>query len=284
MSDRYGATVWRRHTSYKEEWMAAEVICFANFKGGVGKSTSAVNLAAGLAGGGYQTLLADCDPQANASEMFIPEPEIQSDFRSIIADHVPTEQVIRPTRLERLHVLPASFDLAYLDKELVVTPSGIQRIERALRPVMDAYDFIVMDTGPNLSHLTLGALAASKHIVIPVSAAVWSTTGLRKFMRWITQHQEDEVIDARLLGLLATIVPPRTRVGRALLEDLQNTELPSFRTYIPRRIGAEDAVMDHAVAGERAADPVLSDAYLAFSRELLERVGHGAREEVGARG
>jgi chromosome partitioning protein len=127
---------WRRHSAQgarrrtEDEQgrggpLPAEVICLANFKGGVGKSTSAINLAAGLAHAGKRTLLADCDPQANASEMFIPESEIEFDFRSIIADQVPTEKAICPTRIDGLDVLPASFDLAYLDKELVVTPSGV---------------------------------------------------------------------------------------------------------------------------------------------------------------
>lgn len=261
--------------------LPAEVICLANFKGGVGKSTSAINLAAGLAHAGKRTLLADCDPQANASEMFIPESEIEFDFRSIIADQVPTEKAICPTRIDGLDVLPASFDLAYLDKELVVTPSGVQRIEKALRPVQDTYDYIVLDTGPNLSHLTLGALVAAHHIVIPVSASVWSTTGLRKFVRWINVHQADEVIDAELLGLVATIVPARTRIGRALLDEFSSSEFPTFSTFIPRRIGAEDAVMDRAVAGEPGADPALNDAYIALTKEVMERVA--ARQNMRGR-
>jgi cellulose biosynthesis protein BcsQ len=105
-----------------------------------------------------------------------------------------------------------------------------------------------------------------------VDAAVWSTTGLRKFVRWINVHQEDEVIDAELLGLVATIVPTRTRIGRALLDELNGSGFPTFSTFIPRRIGAEDAVMDHAVAGEPSADPALSASYLALTQEVMERV------------
>lgn len=257
----------------------AETICLANFKGGVGKSTTAVNLAAGLAERGYRTLLADCDPQANASEMFIPEPEIEFDFRSIIADKTPLDKVIHSTRIDRLDVLPASFDLAYLDKELVVSPSGVQRIERALRDTRADYDYIILDTGPNLSHLTLGALVAARHIIIPVSATVWSTSGLRKFVRWIDAHREDEVISATLLGLVATIVPAHTRIGRGLLHDLAHGPFPAFTTFIPRRIGAEDAALQQAVVGEPAADPTLSEAYRQLAIEVVERVEAIATQE-----
>lgn len=250
----------------------AEIICMANFKGGVGKSTTTVNLAACLAYAGRKTLLADCDPQANASEMFIPESEIEFDFRSIIVDQVPTEKVVQPTRIERLSVLPASFDLALLDKELVVSPNGVQRIERALRPVGDDYEFIVIDTGPNLSHLTLGALVAAQHIIIPVSATVWSTTGLLKFIRWIDGNREEEVISAELLGLLATMVSPRTRIGQAVVEDMTQSRFPSFKTVIPKRVGAEDAVIDRAVAGEPGVDEVFSKAYLAFAQEVMNAI------------
>jgi len=258
----------------------AETICMANFKGGVGKSTTAVNVAASLALRGNRTLLVDCDPQANASEMFIPEPEITRDMRSVIAERIPVAEVIRKTRIPDLQVLPATFDLAYLDKELVVSPSGIQRIERAIRPIEDRYDYIVFDTGPNLSHLTLGALAAARHIVIPVSASVWSTTGLRKFVRWIDQNREDEVISARLLGLVATMVDVRTRIGRSLLADLPRGTYPAFSTFIPRRVGAEDAVMEGAVVGEPAMDTDLSTAYEALTAEIITRVAV-IREQEG---
>ena len=257
--------------------MRAEVICMANFKGGVGKSTTAVNVAACLAKSGHPTLLADCDPQANASEMFLAEEEIEFDFRSIIADRVPTEKAVRETRIGGLDVLPATFDLAYLDKELVVSANGVQRIEKALRPVLDSYEYVVLDTGPNLSHLTLGALVASDHILIPVSATVWSTTGLRKFIRWIDAHRDDEVIGAELLGLVATMVMPRTRIGRDVVKEIRHSPYPCFETTIPKRVGAEDAIMDRAVAGEPGVDRKFSAAYLALADEVGRRVAAAAK-------
>lgn len=257
--------------------MTAQVVTMANFKGGVGKSTTAVNLAACLANAGHRTLLADCDPQANASEMFIPEQEIQFDFRSIIANGVPADKVIRATRIKGLDVLPASFDLARLDRELVVTPSGHARIERALRPVLGTYDVIVMDTGPNLSHLTLGALAAAQHIIIPVTATVWGTAGLVKFIRWIDEQRDDEIITAQLLGLLATMVQPRTRIGREIVASMHASPYPAFTASIPRRIGVEDAVLDRQVVGEAGVDRAFSNAYLAFAEEVMAKLSQARR-------
>jgi chromosome partitioning protein len=244
----------------------------ANFKGGVAKSTTSVNVAATLAQRGHRTLLVDCDPQANSSEMFLDEDAIEMDLRSIIVEKEETEKVIQQTRIGNLDVLPASFDLAFLDKELVVSPNGVQRIDRALRPVRELYDYIVIDTGPNLSHLTLGALAASQHVVIPVSATVWASKGLLKFVRWIDGNRDEEVLAAELLGLVATIVQPSTRIGRALLEDLPQSGMPSFRTFIPRRIKAEDAVMDRLVVGEPGVDISLTTAYQDLTTELVERI------------
>lgn len=249
-----------------------QVVCLANFKGGVGKSMTAVNLSAGLAAAGHRVLLVDCDPQANSSEMFLHEDEIRFDLRSVIVDRMPLDEVIQKTRLSGLDVLPASFDLVFLDKELVVTPNGILRISKALRPADGQYDYIVADTGPNLSHLTLGALVAAHHIVIPVSAAVWSTAGLRKFMRWVQDNQDEEVITAQLLGLVATRVRPRTRIGQALIEQLKTGDLPAFETYIPERIGAEDAAFERAVIGEPGADPTISTAYSQLTKEVVTRV------------
>lgn len=259
----------------------AERIAVANFKGGVAKSQSAVSCAVCLARLGYRVLLVDLDAQANASEVFLPEDRIQFDMRSAIKDRVPLDQVIRPTRIDAvatglehgyLHVLPATFDLAYLDPELVLAPDGILRISRQLARVDDRYDFMVMDTGPNLSRLTLGALVAAQHIVIPVAGKVWSAAGLRKFLRWIDVHRDEQVLTAKLLGVVATMIQPSRKVDRKLLEDLQSSALPVFRTWTPHRVQAEDMAWNGQVVGDHGANLALTVAYQDLTDEIVEAI------------
>ena len=232
--------------------MTAEVICMANFKGGVGKSTTAVNVAACLAKSGRPTLLADCDPQANASEMFLAEDEIEFDFRSIIADRVPTDKVVRNTRSATSMSCLRRSTWPTWTRSSWSRPTGYSASRGRSGRSWATIDYIVLDTGPNLSHLTLGALAASQHIIIPVSATVWSTTGLRKFIRWIDADRDNEVIGAELLGVLATMVMPRTRIGRDVVEEVRQSPYPYFEATIPRRVGAEDASWTGPSRGSRA--------------------------------
>ena len=224
------------------------------------------------ASSGSPTLLADCDPQANASEMFLTEDEIEFDFRSIIADRVPTEKVVRKTRISNLECRLRRSTWRTWTRSSWSRRTGFSALRRALRPVMGSYRYIVMDTGPNLSHLTLGALAASDHIIIPVRCHGVEHDGLRKFIRWIDAHRDDEVIGAELLGLLATMVMSRTRIGRDVVEEVRQSPYPYFETTIPRRVGAEDAVIDRAVAGEPGVDRKFSEAYVAFAHEVAARV------------
>jgi chromosome partitioning protein len=248
-------------------------ITLTAFKGGQAKSTTALNLAAILARRGHRTLLVDCDPQCNSSGILVRYDEVKFSLRSAIVEKVPVDQVIQRSRIDNLDVLPASFELSILDKEMVVSANGHTRIDRALRPVRSRYSFIIFDTAPGLSHLTLGALAASSYFVIPIAPEVWATDGLRLFLAYVSQEQEEEVFDAQLLGLLATKVEPGTRISRGLLEQLRQTpHLRPFNTTVPKRIGIEDAVRDRRVVGEPGSDPDISAAYEAFTTEVLNRL------------
>ncbi|MGZ6839431.1 MAG: ParA family protein [Frankiaceae bacterium] len=249
------------------------IVAIANHKGGVGKTTTAVNLAAGLARSGYRTLLVDVDAQAHATFWFVDDPdEIEFDLQDVISKSVPIDKTIRRTRIVDLDLLPATLALAPLETELVSMTRREDRIQRALAGV-NGYDFAVLDLAPSLSLVTLAALVAATDIAAPVSATKLAVGGLGAFLGWTEQFRAEGLITAPLLGILITMVDQRTRVTRDVVEALANSELPVFDTTIPRRIAAEDQVGDRLVVGDEGANGDLDDAYRRFVQEVILRTG-----------
>jgi chromosome partitioning protein len=249
-------------------------IAVAIHKGGVGKTTSAVNLAAGLAQRGYRTLLVDVDAQSNATFWFVDDPdeEVDYDLEDIVAKNTPIDKVIRPTRIEGLDLLPATLGLALLDIELVSLTRREDRIKRALAEVEGRYDFAVLDLAPSLSIVNLAALVAATDILAPVSAKKLSMKGLGAFLRWTDDFRAEGLITAPLLGVFVTMVDDRTRVSREVVAAIRDTSgLPTFDAVIPYRIGAEDQVAERLVIGDPGMHPDIGAAYEALVTEVVER-------------
>ncbi|WP_071288536.1 ParA family protein [Mycolicibacterium llatzerense] len=257
--------------------MKAEVIAVANHKGGVGKSFTAVNLAAGLARGGWRTLLVDCDPQGNSTSMFDPDDDVELDVYDLIREGAPVQKVIRQTRIDGLDLVPSTLAVAKLDQELVTMHRREERLAQALQPIYPEYDAVVLDLSPNLGQLVITALNAADALIVPTDATNWGRRGVNMFLEWSAALRQHQVMSAQLLGVLLTMYDPRTLSGRETFNGLKSDGLPVFATTIPKRVAAEVMVSNRVVIGDVEADPDLAEAYANFTVEVMTLIDTARR-------
>jgi chromosome partitioning protein len=255
----------------------AEVVAIANHKGGVGKSFTAVNLAAGMARGGWRTLLVDCDPQGNSTSMFDPDDDVEFDIYDLIAENTPIGKVIRRTRLDNLDLVPSTLAVAKLDMELVTMHRREEQLAMVLARVYQDYDAIVLDLSPNLGQLVITALNAADWFIVPTDASKWGRRGVNMFLEWSATLRKHQVLSATFLGVLLTKYESQTLISRETVHALRNDGLPIFSTMIPKRTAAERMVSDQVVLGDEDADADLAQAYAGFTVEVMTLVDEGRR-------
>jgi len=253
--------------------MSAKIYCFVNQKGGVAKTTTAVNLGAYLAAADRRVLVVDTDAQGNATTSLGLDPrDVDVSIYNVLIDNVPTQEAISLTERVGLDVIPASPDLAGAEVELARMMARERLLERALRPVLDQYDYIFIDDPPSLGLLTLNGLTAADGVVIPVQCEYLALEGLSLLLGTIQQVREVLNETLAITGVLLTMYDGRTKLGQQVVQEVQQ-HFPDqvFRTIIPRSIRLSEAPSHGQTILSYAPSSTGALAYQALAKEFLAR-------------
>ncbi len=253
----------------------SKVIAVANQKGGVGKTTTAINLAASLAALEYNTLIVDADPQANSTSGlgFNPK-EIENSIYECMIDGVRARDIIIETDVENLHLLPSHIDLVGAEIEMINLKNREEKMKEALAEFREVYDFIIIDCSPSLGLITINSLVAADSVIIPVQCEYFALEGLGKLLNTIKIIQTRLNTNLAIEGILLTMYDLRVRLSNQVVAEVTaHFQNMVFNTIIPRNIRLSESPSYGVPAIAHDADSKGAISYLNLAREILTKNG-----------
>jgi chromosome partitioning protein len=250
----------------------AKIIAIANQKGGVGKTTTAINLSGCLGVLEYKTLIVDADPQANATSGLGLDPKASRNIYDCLINDVDPSELIIATANPNLDILPSHIDLVGAELEMINLPNREHKLKHALDKIRDKYDFIIIDCSPSLGLITVNALTAADSVMVPVQCEYFALEGLGKLLNTIKIVQGRLNQDLEIEGILLTMYDTRLRLANQVVEEVKmHFQEIVFDTVIHRntKLGEAPSFGETIVMHDASSKGAIN--YLNFTREVLQR-------------
>jgi chromosome partitioning protein len=251
----------------------AHIVCVVNQKGGVGKTTTAVNIAAALAVKRIKTLIVDCDPQANATTgLGIDKKTLEKTLYNLLIENHDPEETIFDTEIDTLKIIPSKMELIGFEIEMLNSPNRADFLKNVLKSIDYMFDYIVIDCPPSLNLLTVNAMTAADSLLIPIQSEFYALEGLSQLLETVKRIKSKLNPNLMILGILLTMFDKRTNLSRQALEEAEKyfSHL-IFKTKIPRNVSLAEAPSFGQTIITYAPASIGAQSYSALADEILNK-------------